>query len=95
MIAMACFRTPSQVLHQRLDGESVMLSLASGEYFRLDAVATRMFEALLRCGDEEEALDVLEACFEATRETLRRDLAVLRDQLLTEGLLEPCPPAEP
>lgn len=79
---------PADVLVRELAGESVLLDLRSESYFGLDAVGTRMWQALVEAGSLEGALAALEGVWEVEPARLRRDLAELVDQLATQGLVE-------
>lgn len=81
------FVLPDGVVVQEIQGESVLLQLASGHYYSLDAVGTRMLQALLAAPSLADACDRLLGEYDAEPERLRRDLEGLADQLLEQGLL--------
>lgn len=75
------------VLSRSLDGEAVILNLASGTYFGLNEVGTRIWE-LIVAGTTYGALRAaLLDEFEVPAETLARDLAELIDSLRSRGLV--------
>jgi hypothetical protein len=75
------------VLSRSLDGEAVILNLASGTYFGLNEVGTRIWE-LIVAGTTYGALRaaLLEE-FDVPADTLERDLAELVGSLRTRGLV--------
>jgi hypothetical protein len=79
---------PADVLMRELEGESVLLNLASETYFGLDEVGTRMWTLLTSAPSIQAAYEMLLAEFVVTPEVLRQDLEVLLGQLLEHGLLE-------
>jgi hypothetical protein len=85
---MTSIRISKDVLAQELDGETVLLELASDSYFGLDAVGTRVWQ-LLNDGQGQSAMvDTLLDEYEVERETLERDISELLDRLSGAGLIE-------
>lgn len=81
-------RVSDDVVSRELEGETVLLNLASGMYFGLDAVGTRIWQLL-------EAQHTLQVVFEKMLEefdveeaTLRHDLLALVERLSTCGLVQ-------
>lgn len=79
---------PPDVLVQELDGESVILNVASERYFGLDRIGTRMWAALTTLGSIEAAHASLLATFEVDADRLRHDLQALVTTLVDHGLLD-------
>ena len=79
---------PQDVLHQELDGKSVILNVESGRYFGLDDVGNRMWRALAETESIEHACKVLLAEFDVDEQKLRSDLGRLIVELLDHGLLK-------
>lgn len=82
--------TPSvDVVSRVLDGEAVLLDLASGKYLGLNEVATRAWELL----GEGKAFDAIHAAlldeFEVQPDALERDLDQLFAEMLARGLIRP------
>jgi hypothetical protein len=77
----------SDVVFRELDGEGVILNLASGIYFGLDETGMRMWQLI----DEHGRLDAVLArlCdeYDATPEIIERDLLRLASELSDNGLL--------
>lgn len=79
---------PPHVLLQRVGEESVLLNLTTETYFGLDAVGTRMWEALTKTATVDAAYCDLLGAFEVEPDRLRRDMEALIENLLRNGLLE-------
>lgn len=75
------------VLFQEIEGECVLLNMASEQYFGLDDVGTRIWQFLVEDGDPAKALTQLQQVYDADEATLRTDLAKLLEQLSGEGLV--------
>ena len=69
-----------------LDGEAVLLDLASGAYFGLNAVGTRVWELFAAGKTYGQVRDAILAEFAATPETVESDLAELTERLLERKL---------
>lgn len=73
---------------QELSGEAIILNLLTERYYGLDAVGTRMWQALTSSASLQDALDVLLSEFDIDVDTLQRDMAALIGKLADQGLLE-------
>jgi hypothetical protein len=67
-------RVPESVLFCDLDGEAVILESASGRYFGLDEVGTRVWSLLATDGRVGAAFEALLAEYEVGADRLRREL---------------------
>lgn len=76
------------VLFQDLDGEAVLLNLATEKYFSLDDVGTRMWQLMGKYGDIERTLAQLIAEYDVDPQTLRQDLNALIGKLVEAGLIQ-------
>ncbi len=79
---------PSDVLIQDLQGEAVLLNIASGCYFGLDATGYSMWLALVETKSIEEASRRLLNEFDVTEAQLQQDLQELLGKLVDHGLLQ-------
>ncbi len=79
---------PERVLFQELDGEGVLLDLATETYFGLDEVGTRFWRVLTSTATIDEALETLGREYDVAADTLRRDVAALVASLVERGLIE-------
>ena len=82
------YRVPEAVLFRELGDEAVLLQTATGKYFGLDPVGTRMWQVLAEEGDLEPTCRRLLAEFEVEEARLRRDLVGLLEELKTHRLIE-------
>jgi len=80
-------RVPEDVVFRELQGEAVILNLASSTYFGLDAVGTRIWQLCETHGVLHVVLDAMQQEFDAAPETLRSDLRAFIDALTAKGLL--------
>ena len=76
------------VLAQELAGETVLLDLASENYFGLDAVGTRVWQLLNEGQDGSVLIDTLLVEYEVEREVLENDIVELLDRLNEAGLIK-------
>lgn len=81
------FVVPEDVLFQELNGEAVILDLASERYFGLDGVGTRFWELVNDDPSMQAAFDQLREEYEVEPKRLERDLLTLAGDLLEAGLL--------
>jgi hypothetical protein len=85
---MTTIKISNQVLSREIDGETVLLDLASESFFGLDEVSTRVWQ-LLREGQGKAALiETLLGEYDVTRDVLVQDVDELLARLKDEGLIE-------
>ena len=75
------------VAFRDMSGQAVLLDLASGIYFGLNEVGTRLWELLAQDSSLDSAADTLEREFEVSPEVLRADVNRLLEEMQTKGLL--------
>ena len=80
-------RISDDVVFRDLAGEAVLLNLATGTYFGLDPVGTRVWQLIGEDGTTETVLEALLAEYEVDEGTLRSDVEALIRALLEKGLL--------
>jgi hypothetical protein len=84
--ALAMLR--ADVILREVQGEGVLIDLATGDMFGLDAVSLRVWQAVTECSAVEVAARRLLAGFEGTDiESLRADIEVFLGDLAQAGLL--------
>lgn len=81
------YRLPPTVVLRELDGQTVLFSKQSGEFFGLNDSAAVFVADLLQAGFED-ALGKAAALYQASAEDLRGDFQELVDDLIAQGLLE-------
>jgi hypothetical protein len=79
---------PEGVLFQELDGEAVLLDLATETYYGLDDVGTRMLRVVTSAPTLDDGIASLAAEYDVPAETLRRDVLALVTSMVERGLLE-------
>ena len=87
------FQTSDDVIGREVAGEMVLLDLASGQYFGLDPVGSRIWDRLSEgpCA-LTDLCDTIEAEFDAPRAQIESDVLALFAQL-SEKQLVTAPPA--
>ena len=78
----------ADVLFQELNGESVLLNLASEKYFGLDEVGTRVWQLLANDVALETIVRLLLEEYDVTEAQLRHDVAKLVAELRHEHLIK-------
>jgi Coenzyme PQQ synthesis protein D (PqqD) len=77
-----------EVVAREVGGETMLLDLASGTYFGLDAVGSRVWQLIEDQGVTlAGACDILVGEYEVSREDLERDVLALAGQLVENGLI--------
>ena len=82
------YRVPTEVRFRELGDEAVLLHLESGEYFGLNEVGTRMWNALIEHRAVEPVVTELSRVYDVSKSQLRRDLLALVSSLREQRLLE-------
>jgi hypothetical protein len=72
---------------RELEGEAVLLDLASGNYFGLNATGRRVWQLLCEGHSNAEVAERLLVEFSGSREEIESDLRQLLLELTREGLL--------
>jgi hypothetical protein len=80
-------RVPDDVIFRELQGEAVILNLASSTYYGLDHIGTRIWQLCETHGSLRAVWDAMQQEFDASDDTLRADLLAFVDELLANGLL--------
>jgi hypothetical protein len=78
---------PAQVMARAVGDETVILDLASGTYFGLDAVGARIWQLMSEGKSLAETCDVMLDEYDVTREALERDVLDLATKLVEQKLL--------
>lgn len=82
------FTVSKDVLFQEVSGETVLLDLASEQYFGLDEVGTRIWMLLNEGQDLDGMVGTLLEEYEVERDQLEADVRALLESLLEAGLIE-------
>jgi hypothetical protein len=79
---------PDDVIFRELDGEAIILNLATGIYFGLDEVGTRLWALVTESGTLRHAVHVMAAEYDVDRSALEGDVLELAGGLLEKGLIQ-------
>jgi len=79
---------PEDVMFRILGDEAVILNLASGVYFGLDSVGTRMWQLISEHGSTDKVVEAMLEEYEVEEGKLRDDLEKLMQQLSEKGLVK-------
>ena len=82
------FTVSKDVLFQEVSGETVLLDLASEQYFGLDEVGTRIWVLLNEGQDLDGMVGTLLEEYEVGRDQLEADVRALLASLLEAGLIK-------
>ena len=80
-------RLSPDVVFRDLEGEAVILDLASGRYFGLNAVGTRIWTLLEGGTDIDRIVDAIASEYDADVQQIARDVTALIEQLSSRGLI--------
>jgi hypothetical protein len=83
------FAPAADVVVRDLDGEAVVLDIATGTYFGLNDIGTRIWQLVVQQKTLVEVVEVLEHEFDAPVDRLEADLRAFVDRLVVKGLLRP------
>lgn len=86
---MNAWRIPEDVVFRELDGEGVLLNLATGIYFGLNPTGTIVWQLLNEGKPDGEIVSALVAEFEVTEDIAAADVKILIEELAAKGLLGP------
>jgi hypothetical protein len=78
---------PPQVVARAVGKETVLLDLASGTYFGLDPVGSRVWQLVEENKTLAEVCDVMIEEYEVSRDALERDVLALLQQLADKQLV--------
>lgn len=81
-------RISDEVVFRDLAGEAVILNLATGTYFGLDDVGTRIWHLIAEHGSMKKVIEALMTEYEVEEGQLRMDLDNLIRQLMNKGLVK-------
>ena len=77
---------PDTVFAQEVDGEMVLLDMASENYFGLDAVASDIWQLLQDGKTLQEVYDALLEMYDVSSDQLKNDLTAFVNKLLESKL---------
>jgi len=80
-------RRSESAMSRELDGEVVILDIASGNYFALNDVGALVWDQLEDGTDRDTLVEAVTAAFDVDVETAATDINALLDQLTEAGLI--------
>jgi hypothetical protein len=81
-------RISGDIVFRKLEGEAVILHLATGTYYGLDAVGTRIWELLREQARVDAIMEAILQQYEVEPARCEQDLLGLLRQLHAKGLIE-------
>jgi hypothetical protein len=85
-----------QVMHETIDGETIVIDLATGTYYSLRGAAPAVWAALVEGADGDAIIEELERGYDAAPGAITVAVASFLEQLEAEQLIAPGPgPAAP
>lgn len=81
------FRLAPEVHFRQFGDEVVLLDLARGEYFSLDALGARIWTEILAGQSAMAIVDLMARDYDVPCERLKADMLELLDELIDRGLL--------
>ncbi len=81
------------VVHETIDGETILIHLGTGTYYSLDGVGTEVWELLGYQAEREEIVSRIRERYDADSALVAETVLALLDRLLEEELVLEGPPA--
>jgi len=78
----------SRLVWRVVDGEALIVDLASGRFFSLDRVGTEVWTGLKNGLDLAQIVDAIATTYGVDEQTVRRDVDDLLEELSQEGLMD-------
>jgi hypothetical protein len=88
-------RVTPNTLYREVQGEAVLLQLDSGEYFGLDAVATRVWQLIVEKGELTAVEESMLEEFDVDPLVLSTDIERMIAELVAKRLIEVAATADP
>jgi Coenzyme PQQ synthesis protein D (PqqD) len=84
-----------QVINETIDGEAIMINLATGSYYSLDRVGGDVWTLLEASLTVDDIVAQLGQRYDAAEDDIRRGVSDLVQRLSDEELVVPCDEADP
>jgi Coenzyme PQQ synthesis protein D (PqqD) len=81
------------VVHETIDGETILIHLGTGTYYSLDGLAGEIWGLLTAGSSDGAAIEHIEARYDADARIVAESVTSLVEELLQEGLLVQAPDA--
>jgi hypothetical protein len=80
---------PQRVVHETIDGETILINLVSGYYYSLGGCGVEIWNLLAEGRSADEVVGELQSRYAADRDAVPEPVHTLIDELVQEELLEP------
>ena len=84
-----------QVINETIDGEAIMINLATGSYYSLDRVGGEVWALLEGSVPVDDIVVELGRCYDGAEDDIRRAVDDLLHRLSSEELVVPCDDGDP
>jgi Coenzyme PQQ synthesis protein D (PqqD) len=84
-----------QVINETIDGEAIMINLATGSYYSLDRVGGDVWALLEASLPVDDIVVQLGRCYDGAEDDIRRAVDELLQRLSSEELVVPCGDSDP
>jgi hypothetical protein len=84
-----------QVINETIDGEAIMINLATGSYYSLDSVGGDVWALLEASLPIDDIVTEVGRRYDAPEDDIRRGVDDLLQRLWGEELVVPCPDSDP
>jgi len=81
-----------KVIHETIDGETVIVNLDSGNYYSLDTVGADIWDAVGKGLPVDHIIEDISFKFAGNREEIEPSVRLFMSELLQETLIAPCDP---
>jgi len=78
----------SQIISRTVDDEALIIHLASGSYYSLNAVGTRVWESIDGLRTVEEIAEIIQREYDADFDLIETEVIALLIDLAQEGLVQ-------
>lgn len=85
----ARYKVSPRVINETIDGEAVMINLASGNYYILDPIGAEIWTYVERAASVGEIVDGISARYEGASAEIEAAIGVLLTELQNEDLVVP------
>ncbi len=93
MDSLSLFRINSpKVIHETIDGETVIVNLDSGNYYSLDTVGAAIWAAVAKGLPVDHIIEDISFKFSGKREEIEQGVRLFMNELLQETLIAPRDP---
>ncbi len=78
----------ADIIFSDMDGETVMMSIDNGEYYGINPIGSRIWNALETPHTPSEIIDMLLPHFDVTRDQCARDVIPFLERMVEKGIIK-------